>query len=154
MPKKKATSNSLVKARGLFDHINHIREKQDPNYYRNLSDLDRKSWSNFMICRFLSMQSDNIESINDIQKYQSLPPEYFYKLCIMVVPLGRAFFPYIKGKKDNSYTAELIDLIRKHFNESKRNVLEYLGLMTKKEIREIVMLYGNSEEEADTLLSS
>lgn len=155
MPRKKAVKgNALVKVKGLFDHLNHIREKQDPKYFVNLSDADRKSWSNYMICRLLSMQPENIELINEIQKYQHLPPEYFYQLCITVVPLGRAYYPYIKSKKESEYTKELIDIMRRHFSESKRNVLEYLGLLSKKEIRSIVEMYGYNEKEVDQIISS
>lgn len=154
MPRKKTEGNSLIKVKGLFDHLNHVREKQDPNYFINLSDADKKSWSNFMMCKLLSMQPEIIESVNEIQKYQHLPPEHFYRICIAITPLGRGFFPFIKKKGEGSYTKELIDLLRKHFSESKRNVLEYLPMMTKKEIRSIVMMYGYDENETDKIISS
>lgn len=155
-PKKKTTKgNSLgPKAKSLFDHINQIREVQDPNYYKSLSDLDKKSWNNYKICRFLSMQESNIDMINEIQKYQTLAPEYFYQLCIAVVPSGRGYFPYVKGVKDTKFTEELLTLFRNHFEESKRNVLDYLSILTKQEIKSTVLLYGYTEEEADKIISS
>jgi hypothetical protein len=160
MAKKKATKaskegNSLgPKPKGLFDHLNHIREKQDPKYFENLSDADKKSWSNYMIAKFLSMQPDIIESVNEIQKYWELEPKYFYQCCIAVTPLGRAFFPYIKGKKEDKYSKELIILLKNHFSESKKNVVTYLSLLNEKEIKSIVMQYGHTEDEADDIISS
>ena len=40
----------------LFDHINAITSEQDPKYFDKLTEEDLKSWSNFMINRFLSMR--------------------------------------------------------------------------------------------------
>ena len=73
MPRpKKSIEDSAPKAKGLFDHINHVREKQDPDYFDKLSDADKKSWSNFMVCRFLSMQPELIDAVNQVQKYSGV----------------------------------------------------------------------------------
>ena len=53
------------KAKTLFDHLNNITAIQNPDYYDKLSDEDRKTWSNFMIHRFLSMNYDYVELIAD-----------------------------------------------------------------------------------------
>ena len=150
---RKPKSNALVKSKGLFDHINHIREVQDPNYVDTLTAEDLKSWSNYMICRFLSMQPDIIEWINYIQVYQSiLEPREFYRLCIAVVPRGRAFFPYVKGKSDGKWDKEVVETVRRHFQESTQNAVEYLELLSVDEVRQILSDYGKSEKEIDKLL--
>ena len=151
MPKK-ATS-TLNKPKGLFDHINHIREKQDPNYVNNLSDADLKSWSNYMICRVLSMQPELIETINQFQIYSSLKPREFYQLLIAVVPLKRVYVPYIK-KSDKKWSKELLNLLTKHYQESERNVLEYLEIMTTQELRNLVAKFGFSEKEIEELIGN
>ena len=51
----------------LFDHIRMITDEQDPNYFDKLSEEDLKSWSNFMINRFLSMNEEYCEVVNLIQ---------------------------------------------------------------------------------------
>ena len=40
----KKTSDEKVKSRGLFDHINHIREVKNKNYYVSLSEEEKKSF--------------------------------------------------------------------------------------------------------------
>ena len=45
-------------AQKLFDHINAITTIQDPKYFDKLGDEDLKTWSNFMINRFLSMKPE------------------------------------------------------------------------------------------------
>jgi len=150
---RKPKSNSLVKSRGLFDHINHLREVQNPNYFDTLTDEDKKSWSNYMVCRFLSMQPEIIDWVNDIQLYQSvLEPREFYRLCIAIVPRGRAFFPYVKGKSDGKWDKEVVETIRRHFQESTQNAAEYLEMLSVDEVRQILTDYGKSEKEIDKLL--
>ena len=66
-------------AKGLFDHIKAIRQYQDPKYFDKLDDEDLKSWSNYMIHRFLSMNPDWIDLIAELQPYtQALPPKALY----------------------------------------------------------------------------
>ena len=66
---KKDGKKSLVKRKSLFDHINQITATQNPNYWDEISDEDKKSWSNYMVNRFLSMNSDWMELVNELQKY-------------------------------------------------------------------------------------
>lgn len=151
--KKKAEGNSLApKAKGLFDHINHLRQEQDPKYFDTLSDADKKSWSNYMVCRFLSMQPELLEYINEIQKFSSLPPAHFYQLLLLIVPRGRAYFPYIKSKNEKKWSKELLVLLRNHFEESERNVEEYLDLLSSDDLRKIVGMYGYTEKEVEKLI--
>ena len=155
MAKKKSTSVSGelgVKPKGLFDHLRHLREVQDPNYFDTLSDVDKKSWSNYMVCRFLSMQPEILDVVNDVQSYAVLSPEQFYKICLLFVPLGRSFHPYVKGKKDGKWKPELVELLRKHYQESERNVMIYLELLTEEELQIIAEKYGFSEKEVTKLI--
>ena len=52
MPRKKQTNETTVKSRGLFDHINQIRNIKNPNYFDTLTDVEKKSFNHYMICRF------------------------------------------------------------------------------------------------------
>jgi hypothetical protein len=152
MPRKKSTAtDSAPKPRGLFDHINHIREKQDPDYFDKLSEADKKSWSSFMVCRFLSMQPELIDGVNQVQKYSSvLSPKDFYKVLIAFVPKKRAFYPYIKSKSEK-YNPALLSLLSAHFQDSERNVLEYISLLTKDDIQNIISKYGYNEKQIKEL---
>jgi len=154
MIKQKSNSEDAPtpNVKGLFDHIKQIREKRDPNYFNTLTEADKKTWSNYMICRFLSMQSELVEAINDLQAYQvKLTPEQFYKLCIAVVPQSRGFHPYIKGKSDK-YNKDLLYLLSRHYQESERNAIEYLELLSREQLVDIVSLYGYNEKQIDNLL--
>ena len=55
---KKTGKKSLVKKKSLFDHVNQITATQNPNYWDEISEEDKKTWSNYMTHRFLSMKTD------------------------------------------------------------------------------------------------
>ena len=84
-------------AKKLFDHIRAITNEQDPNYFTNLSEEDLKSWSNFMINRFLSMKPEWVELIATILPLtQTLEPAEMYKLYINIIPKGNHFLKAFK----------------------------------------------------------
>ena len=43
MSGKKSGKKSLVKKKSLFDHISQITAVQNPNYWEDISDEDKKS---------------------------------------------------------------------------------------------------------------
>lgn len=158
MPRKKSTETTsepkAPKSKSLFDHINQIRWDRNPDYFKTLTDADRKTWSNFMVCRFLSMQPELVDTINDLQYYQDkLSPEHFYKLCIAVVPKRKGYWAYIKNQAEK-HDKELISILCKHYEESERNVLEYLQMLSRDEVRDIIGLYGIRGKQAEKMMES
>ena len=154
--KKQSTevSSPASKAKTLFDHINEIRIGKNPNYFETLSDGDKKSWSNYMVCRFLSMQPELIEDINELQRYSNvLQPKEFYKILIQIVPKGRAFYPYVKSKSEK-YNPKLLSLLSSHFQDSEKNVTEYITLLTKGDLENIVKKYGYADKQIKELLET
>lgn len=137
------------KVKGLFDHLNHIRMVQDPNYFDTLDEGDKKSWDSYMICKFLSMQQDIVELVNEIQQYQTLEPKYFYKLCISIVPKQKAFFPFVKSSK--KYPKKILEILTLYFQDCSRNVREYLDFIPAEEVVFIIKKYGYSDKEIEKL---
>jgi hypothetical protein len=117
-------------AKKLFDHLNALTSEQNPKYFDTLSEEDLKSWSNFMINRFLSMKPEWVELIASLQPLtQSLEPMEMYKLYINVLPKGKQYLKYIKGKAEDKYEQFLIDLIKKEYNCSERQANEYAEVL-------------------------
>ena len=96
MSGKRSGKKSSIKRKSLFDHINQITKIQNPNYWEQISEEDKKTWSNYMVNRFLSMNSNWIELINELQKY-NLEPKELYKLYTNVLPKSKQWLKYIKG---------------------------------------------------------
>ena len=117
-------------AKKLFDHLNAITSEQDPKYFEKLSEEDLKSWSNFMINRFLSMKPEWVELIATLLPLtQTLQPKEMYKLYISVIPKGKYFLKYIKGKGENKYEEFLVELIKKDFQCSEKEANEYIEVL-------------------------
>jgi hypothetical protein len=79
-------------AKKLFDHLTAITVEQDPNYFDKLTEEDVKTWSNFMINRFLSMKPEWVELIASLLPLtQTLRPNEMYKLYIGILPNGKQY---------------------------------------------------------------
>jgi hypothetical protein len=143
------------KPMSLFDHLSNITDRKTS--WENLSEVDRKSFSPFMINRFLSMNSDYIELVNDFQKYAigQLSAKEVYNFYSEVLPKKKQFNKYIKGKKEEKYNTELVELLSNHFVISKREVLEYLDMTYETSmdtIKEILKKYGKIDKDITKLL--
>jgi len=116
-------------AKSLFDHIKAVTTEQNPNYWETLDEGDKKTWSNYMIHRFLSMNPDWIQVLSEIQPYtQVLEPKALYLALIGLIPKGKYYLKYTKGKNDTKYEDWLVELIIKEFMCSKKEALEYLEI--------------------------
>ena len=127
-----------MKTKSLFDHIKAVTQFQDPNYWDKLEESDKKTWSNYMVHRFLSMNPDWIEVLSEIQPYtQVLEPKQLYLSLIGIIPKGRYFLKYTKGKKDNKYESWLVDLLIQDFMCSSKEAEDYCEILySTKEGRE------------------
>ena len=105
---------------------------------------DRKKFSPFIINRWLSMDIDFIEIVNYFQKYSigQLKPKDVYKWYCDVLPKGKRYNKYIKGKKSKKYDDWLTQLLSGYFECSKLQVIEYLELLDKQELKDILEMYG------------
>ena len=155
MPKLKKTKE--IKTKGLFDHINHIRQVKNPDYLSTLNDGELKSFNHYMICRVLSMDSSIIEEMALLSKYfNKMDSNSFYKLCCEVVPGGRAFFPYIK-RKGVKINNDLLEYVCKKFDVGSRIADEYCRILYSMdggidELKSICKAYGLTDKEVDKLV--
>ena len=148
-----------VKPLGLFDHVKHIRSIQNPNYYKNLSELDRKSFDSnrFMILRALSMNPTILDEISILFRYfDKIPPPQFYQLLIGLIPPDKRFYPWVKAKK-RPYGKRLLELISQYFEISEKEAVEYATLLFptdkgKKELEELCKNFGLNDKEVDSIM--
>ena len=144
-------------AKKLFDHLNAITAEQDPKYFDKLSEEDLKSWSNFMINRFLSMKPEWVELIATLLPLtQTLQPKEMYKLYISVIPKGKYFLKYIKGKSEDKYEQFLIDLIKMDFQCSEKEAMDYIEVLYstregRENIKYICEKYGTDKKQITKL---
>ena len=116
-----------MKTKTLFDHIKQITNVQNQNYWENITDADKKTWSNYMVHRFLSMKMDWVELVNELQKY-NLKPKELYKLYTNVLPKGKQWLKYIKGVSDMKYPNWLVNLIVNENKVSKKEAVDAIDM--------------------------
>ena len=118
------------KPKGLFDHIKAITNEQDPKYWDKLDDSSKKTFSNFMVLRFLSMKYEWVETIAAVQPYlQEVPPKAMYLAMIDLLPKGRHFMKYMKPKGADKYEKWLVELVANHYEVSKLEAESYLKIL-------------------------
>ena len=138
-------------SKSLFDHIKQITDVQNPNYWSDISDEDKKSWSNYMVNRFLSMKMDWIDIVNEVQKYD-LEPEIVYKLYTNIFPKGKQWLKYIKGDKKMKYPKWVYEIVSKHLQCSMREASDAVEMYDishggQSELIDILLKYGKTEQE-------
>ena len=144
-------------AKTLFDHLNAITDKKDPKYWDKLEDADKKTWSNYMILRFLSMKPEWIELISDIQPYiQNAPPRAMYLALIELIPKTRAFLKYMKPASADKYENWIVELVARYYEVSQLEAEGYLEILYqsttgKLHIKEIAEAYGTDPKQITKL---
>ena len=141
---------SKIKKKSLFDHIKQITDVQNPNYWDEISDDDKKSWSNYMVNRFLSMKPEWITFVNDVQKYP-LQPKELYKVYTDILPKKRQWLKYIKGDKKMKYPNWVYEIVAKHLQCSMRESSDAVDMYEistggQAELKDILMKYGKTED--------
>ena len=136
----------------IFNWINEILVSK--KHWNEFTEDEQKKFSPFIINRWLSMDKDFLEIVNFFQKYSigTLEPREVYKWYCDMLPKGKRFNKYIKGKKDKKYNTELIDIMVQHFECSKSQVKDYLDLIAKDELIDILEKYGMNEKIIKRLL--
>ena len=136
----------------IIDWMNQLLVHK--KHWDDFTEDEQKKFSPFIINRWLSMDKDFLEIVNYFQKYSigTLEPREVYKWYCDMLPKGKRFNKYIKGKKDKKYNTELIDIMVTHFECSKSQVKDYLDLIAKDELVEILEKYGMNEKTIKRLL--
>ena len=142
----------MKKPATIFDHLANITWKKTP--WDKLDEASQKTFSPYLINRWLSMNMDYIEIVDMFQQYTigPLSKKHVYQLYLDFLPKQKTFNKYIKGKKQDKYNKELVKLIADHFQTARAEAEEYIGLLEKDQISSILKKYGKNEKEIKGLL--
>lgn len=142
----------LQMAKTLFDHIKGVTKNKIK--WEALSVEDRKSFNNFLISRWFSMDLDLVEIINGLQKYTNgiLDPSDYYRVLYDIMPQSFIYLKYIKRKNKVEIDNEFMDLLCKHYQASKRVVYDYIRIIKESgsnELIDVLQLYGTPVKEIE-----
>ena len=131
-------------AKTLFDHINAIYQEQKKDYFQKLDDGEKRTYSNYMVNRFLSMNIHQLPLVNEIQKY-NIPSEMHYLFYATTIPRGKQYNKYVKAAKETKYEEWLVELVAKHYFVTKDHAIEYLDIYYDRDkdgLRKLCEKYG------------
>jgi len=147
----------MKKPATIFDHIAHLTHKKKS--WDKLSKLDQKSFSPYLINRWLSMNEGLIEIIDMFQQYTigPLSKKHVYQLYYDVLPQANVRAKYIKGKKADKYNKDLVTFVKDHYETSKREAEGMIDILilTNEGLQSLVdamKIYGKTEKEIKKLL--
>ena len=136
----------------IIDWMNQLLVHK--KHWNDFTEDEQKKFSPFIINRWLSMDKDFIEIVNVFQKYSigTLESREVYKWYCDILPKGKRFNKYIKSKRSKKYNSDLVDMLIVHFECSKLQVKDYLDLINKDELTEILKKYGKDKKTIKRLL--
>ena len=132
----------------IFSLLKDLTQNKKP--YKELNEEELKIYNSFMINRFLSMNQDFIELVNYIQWIPYERKESYYKIYLDLLPKKSLWLNYIKSKT-KSPNKDLVEILSKYFECSSKEVKEYMKLISKDEIKEILRNLSYEDKEITKL---
>jgi len=124
--------------------------------------FEKKSWDDltqeeidsvnpYLLNRYLSMNPDYLELVNYIQTIPHTEKEKYYKIYNNLIPKKKQWLKYIKSSNKNE-SKELLEYLSNYFECSTREVKDYLKILDKKQIQEILEQFGVEDKDIKKLL--
>ena len=140
---------SLLIPKNIFEWLEHLTYKKS-----SLDSFDEKSWENFnayMVHRFVSMYQGYVEIANLAQRFSPTDKKGIYSFYCEMLPKKKMFLKYLKTKTKQN-TKEILTPIVKYFECSFNEANEYVNLLSKDDIKDILIKLGTDEKEMKKLL--
>ncbi|MDA8685561.1 hypothetical protein N9L94_00910 [Robiginitalea sp.] len=135
--------------KGIFDWLKQINTiKSDPDTF---SDKDWEVWNSYMVHRFLSMNKDYLELVNETQKIMPQNKKEIYSIYREYIPKNNSWNKYIKSKV-KKVNPELLTYLSEYWECSKTEAKEYITLLDTTEIRHILETSGFEKKEITKIL--
>jgi hypothetical protein len=127
----------------LLDKI----DQNDIDYFRNLSEEERKGFAPIVVQRWLSSTKDKAQLvlINDMINVLSFPlykdPDLLFKLMVACTPKKKHYYRWLARKKQEKLSKR-IDVISRYMNCSPEKAKHYATLMDTDNIVEMAEELG------------
>ena len=125
-----------------FDHIKNLHTKK--RRWEDFNDEEKKSFNVFIINKGLSMNPNYLGIVNIVQNFtglnQILSQKEVFNIYFKLLPNKFRFYKWIKGKKEKE-NKDKIEYLATHFKCSTKEAKDYLSLLDKKTINNIIKNY-------------
>ena len=126
--------------------INYI--KADPSSFSN---KDWDIWNSYMVHRFISMNPDYIDIVNEVQSINPQNKKEIYSVYREYIPKNNKWNKYIKSNV-KQHKSELLTYLAKYWECSQNEVKEYLDFLEDDEVLRILNSMGIQPKEINQIL--
>ena len=126
--------------------INYI--KADPSSF---SDKDWDIWNSYMVHRFISMNQDYIDIVNEVQSINPQNKKEIYTIYREYIPKNNKWNKYIKSNV-KQHKSELLIYLAEYWECSQNEVKEYLNFLEDDEVLRILNSMGIQPKEINQIL--
>ena len=127
-----------------FEHVKNLHTKK--RRWEDFNDEEKKSFNVFIINKALSMNPNYLGIVNMVQNFtglnQILSQKEVFNLYYSLLPNKFRFYKWIKGEKTKK-DKEKAEYLAMHFKVSTREAYDYLQILDKKTINQIIKNYKN-----------
>lgn len=126
--------------------INYI--KADPDSF---SDKDWELWNSYMIHRFISMNKDYLDIVNEVQSINPQNKKQIYSVYREFIPKNNKWNKYIKSKL-KKHNEDLLEHLTNYWECSKNEAKEYLEFLGDSEVLSILTRMGLQEKQIKSII--
>jgi hypothetical protein len=133
----------------IFTWLKEIQTTKRP--WSSFTDEEKEEFNPFMVNKFLSMNRDYIDLVNLVQNIPYTEKEKYYNIYRELIPYGYVYSSFIKGSKE-SISKEIVSAIALVYTCTKAEAKDYIPLLGKEGIQEILSKVGTEEKVIKKLL--
>ena len=135
--------------KNVFDWLKEINYNKRPVSSFNEKDWD--VWNSYMVHRFISMDPNYLEIVNEAQAILPQNKKEIYNIYKEYIPTNQKWNKYVKSKTKKA-NPELIVYLRNYWECSSKEAKEYIEVLDISEIIRILTSMGIEKKELKQLL--
>lgn len=133
----------------IFDFFKQVTTDKKP--WSSFTEDEQKAFNPYMLHKIVSMTEAYIEVANIGQSLPYTDKEKIYKFYCELLPKKSVYSKYIKGTK-TKLNEDLLKYISRFYECSFREAEEYIQILNKEEMYDILNRYGIEDKEIKKLL--
>jgi hypothetical protein len=134
----------------IFDWVKSIIDTKPS--WDSFNQEQQKLFNGFMINKILSMNPKYIDIVNYVQGLNIQDNRKIYEVYCWFIPQSKnTYSPFIKSKNKETINDELLSKISQYFECSLNEAKEYISMLDKNIIKEILEKFGMDDKEIKKL---
>ena len=123
-----------------FDHLKNLHTKK--KNWDVFNDEEKKNFNVYIINKALSFNPNYLNIVNLVQKYSAgqITQKEIFKIYFSLLPTKFRFYKWIKDKNEKK-DKDKMEYLAIHFECSKKEAKDYLSILDKKTINNIIKNY-------------